>query len=358
MKNHINALTSTRAFAAIMVFIFHTARFVYPFDRFPQLFSHGSLAVSYFFVLSGFVLYISYARQEFGYFSFLKKRVARLAPAYYLALGLHMVTYFYVYNCLYTPDLTWQLVYSSLFIQAYMPRYAVCLNTPAWSLCAEMLFYILFPLLLFVLKKNTRFFVWLTIAIFTITQVSWMLFFKHDWGQSENWNFFLYNPVMHINQFLIGMIGGFLFKKIGVFQKRYRYLPLFLLAVIVALVAATPDNIYIDAGLFAPLFMLFIISVTVNKPKFLNIKPLVFLGEISYGIYILQFPITAFVNHIDAEYKLFSPTTHFYVSLSTLILVSAMSYYLVERPLQRLIVSIGSRKKKPTALPVPVPDAQ
>ncbi len=173
----------------------------------------------------------------------------------------------------------------------------------------------------------------LTILFFIITQVSIFYFFKWDYTQTDNWNFFGYNPIIHFHQFLIGMAGGFIFKKTDPARKKYKILPLVWFAVILLLLNMKPETADYSAGLLSPVFMLFIISVAITNPRILNIRPLVFLGEISYGIYILQFPVTAFTEHFNYLYKIFSKTGFFFFALATLILVATLSYYLLEKPL-------------------------
>ncbi len=68
----INSLTSTRAIAAIVVVIFHYAGDLFPYNKCGNLFHSGNLSVGYFYVLSGFVLYIS--QRKIKYFAFLKNR--------------------------------------------------------------------------------------------------------------------------------------------------------------------------------------------------------------------------------------------------------------------------------------------
>jgi peptidoglycan/LPS O-acetylase OafA/YrhL len=346
MRPQINALTSTRAFAAILVFIFHFGHYVYIFYQGQRFFYYGNLAVSYFFVLSGFVLYISYVDTNFRYIDFMKKRIGRIAPAYLLALGLFLVVYFFVYHDAYNDLVARQIVYSTLCIQSYFPDYALCLNTAAWSIPVEMLFYLLFPFLLLLQKKNIRLFVLLTILAYVVTQVSFFIFFKRNFTLIYNWNFFQYHPVMHINQFMIGMVGGYIFKEVGPTAKRYSFLPFLLFCAIVVLIIIKPIIIFYEVGFIAPVFMLFIISTAITNPTFLNFKPFVFLGEISYGIYILQFPVKELANSYEPLTRHFTEQQFFFVTLGLLIIAATISYYLIERPLRRIISNISFGKKK------------
>ena len=68
-----------------------------------------------------------------------------------------------------------------------------------------------------------------------------------------------------------------------------------------------------------------------------NRKTLVFLGEISFGIYILQKPVYTWVNSIMKYLNIDNTIAIFYTTLSVLILFSAISYKFFETPLRKII---------------------
>ena len=117
MKQQINSLTATRAIAAIMVYIFHFGRDIYPFNKLNSVFGCGNISVSYFFVLSGFVLFISYFKNKFTWGGFLAKRLIRIAPAYFIALGISVLLYFFFYKMLYSAEFMKQLISCIFFFQ-------------------------------------------------------------------------------------------------------------------------------------------------------------------------------------------------------------------------------------------------
>jgi len=338
MKQQINSLTASRAFAAVMIYIFHFGRDILPMKKLSCLFNSANLAVSYFFVLSGFVLYISYRKSSFTYGNFLSKRAVRIAPAYFLALGLSVILYFYFYKSGYSPDYLKQLIYSLLFIQAYIPGYALSLNIAAWSISVEMFFYILFPWLLVVQKKNNRLFIYGTIVLFILTQAAYIVFFKRDFSHIENFTFFVYSPAIHIHEFLIGMIGGFLFERYTFKKIRFAPLPTIILCVIIGLIVSRSiTNLDFQAGLMAPLFMALILATAVYNPRFLNVKTFIFLGEISYGIYILQFLVHEFLLWLNIAWMKLPEQTFFYFSFVVLCIAATISYYCLEQPLRSIV---------------------
>ena len=109
-KDEIDALTGVRGVAAVIVIAYHT----YPAADFPYGISHlvarGYLAVDVFFVLSGFVMALTYGslfRDRVtppAFFTFLMRRVARLYPLYIVFLALRIAYSLAVYGSLQVPD--------------------------------------------------------------------------------------------------------------------------------------------------------------------------------------------------------------------------------------------------------------
>ena len=341
MKAQINALTSTRAVAAIMVVIHHFADAVFPFSALPKVFHSGNIAVSYFFVLSGFVLYISYHDVPVSFGDFFKRRVARIVPVHILALVLMILVAVGFLNYSLNGVAFKEIALSALFLQAYVPSYPLVLNSPAWTISVEMFFYALFPLFLLLLNKNRAVFISVMVILFMLAQYFHLKYYAQRWSLPDSIvDTIFFNPVMHISQFLIGMIGGYLFMNKKTFMPKSSWMTFALFCLVVLLIAARPDNASYQVGLIAPVFMLFIFSVAVSQPTFLNGKAFVFLGEISYGIYILQFPVFKFLKAINERYMHISVQYFFFIGLAVLLVVSALSYILFEKPLRRMINSL------------------
>jgi len=338
MKNQIDALTATRAVAAIMVVIHHFGYNIYPFSLLPGLFHSGNIAISYFFVLSGFVLYISYYQKDMPYLEYFKRRVGRIVPVYMLALFMFIAVALGLYHYTISKDFIKQIVYCALFLQAYFPNYALSLNSPSWTISVEMLFYVLFPLFLFFQKKYLKLFVVMTIGFFLLSQAIHLLHYHPGIElQKEGEGPTFYNPLIHISQFLMGMIGGYLYNQIKPGSTKYKFLPLLFFILILVSIILRPGNLSYHVGLLDPLFMAFIISVAVKNPKFLNIKFFVFLGEISYGIYILQWPVYKFMEAINDPHLHIPQPYFFFVSLGVLLATASVSYLYFEKPLRNKI---------------------
>jgi peptidoglycan/LPS O-acetylase OafA/YrhL len=164
LKNNlfIPQLNALRFLAAILVVVFHFGRWSQPFNTSLSGYSMTmNLAVSFFFVLSGFIMVIIYKNLKTfswsGLWSFYKKRARRIFPLYIIALILVSVECFLIKNV--TPQgFSLKYFFENLFfLQSWIPKDALTLNFPGWSLSVEMFFYLLFPFLLpLFYPKNIR----------------------------------------------------------------------------------------------------------------------------------------------------------------------------------------------------------
>lgn len=336
----INSLTATRGFAALLVVIFHYGCPIFPFNLAEHFFRNGNLAVNYFFVLSGFVMYLTYRERQVNYQQFIGRRFARIYPAYLLAIVLAVIPVLTNWpegrapaDEKFVPGL---LLHTTL-LQAYVPTYALEINSPGWSLSIEMFFYLLFPLLLLWQRKKQKQFVWATVIVYLCTQFIHLYLLRSikPTFPSAAHNFIYYHPVFHLNLFMTGMCGGYLF--IIVKNRGNSIYALALLAITVLAINYMPADISMHNGLLAPLFLLLILAIAMKDPAFLKIRPLVLLGEASYGIYILQEPIHYFMYHLNAQYWHLEGAAYFYSYLALLVVCAGCSYYLIEKPLRRFI---------------------
>ena len=151
-------LTFTRFVAALLVVFFH---FGLELDAIKggvrTFFANGNIAVSYFFYLSGFVLYKAYQSQllqnTFRPSVFLINRFSRIYPLYFLALLFFLII----------SHLTWQQeiftsksLLSALLLQSWFSGEELSLNYPGWSLSNEIFFYICFPSIVGLYQKNNK----------------------------------------------------------------------------------------------------------------------------------------------------------------------------------------------------------
>lgn len=137
-------LTSLRFFAALLVVFHHTV----PREQIEWLPLVGTFCldhgVSFFFVLSGFILTHVYLDRETGWREFFVARIARVWPAHVAALLLGIALGIYSIGAFWRLPLNLALLHSWLPVQRSYFAY----NAVSWSVSTELAFYLLFPLLI------------------------------------------------------------------------------------------------------------------------------------------------------------------------------------------------------------------
>ena len=152
-SRRIPSLEAARGIAALMVVAVHVNSF-HALDHVPQdswlhFTSYGWLGVEVFFVLSGLVLFLPYARgdRQLELGSYLTARVLRIVPGLWVALIVSAALF---------GMWSWALVRHGLFVNGRADT-VVDPIPPSWSLTIEMGFYLLLPLLVWVFARRPVF---------------------------------------------------------------------------------------------------------------------------------------------------------------------------------------------------------
>ena len=163
--NTILVLDGLRAIATLMVISFHIQQKAFIWDKWNQpwisaFWTFGGSGVTLFFVLSGFLLFLPYAKALLFQSSwpslkqFYLRRALRILPAYYIALFIIIL----LFQRQYLDPHLWNQLF--LFLVLFMdstPQTFRALNGPFWTLAIEWQFYMLLPLIatgfLFCIKR-------------------------------------------------------------------------------------------------------------------------------------------------------------------------------------------------------------
>lgn len=150
---HLRSLTSLRFFAALMVVLLHTSQQLEPMAGTDSIFGFGYTGVSFFFILSGFVLAWS-RKPGLSKGQFYWRRFARVWPLHALTTLLAIPV-----ALLTGAGVAWAaLPFVLTLTQSWAPpgefRYAF--NGVSWSLSCEAFFYLLFPALVGPISQRVR----------------------------------------------------------------------------------------------------------------------------------------------------------------------------------------------------------
>lgn len=356
----LDQITFTRFIAALSVVFFHYGQNIFP-ANISFLFENvtaGPIAVGYFYVLSGFIMAIAYYQPDPNKQKAISKkkywiaRFARIYPVYLLALLIIVAA---KYKTLSGDWAAFPL--QLLLLQSWVPAYPITLNTPGWSLSVEAFFYFCFPfLLLWIYKHGAKRLTIFSLILWVATQFVLLSLLNSEAYAPKTLlhDFIYYNPLMHLNTFIMGLLCGVYFKKLNtnVFVKNNSVWLILSFITIFLIIWARPhlENYFgyklaFTNGLLSPFFLLFIILLASNKgliAKILSHPWLILLGEASYSLYILQKPIHGLYDKIIVPRINIVETSHFYIFLIILISLSILSYTYIEKPARKAIrVKLG-----------------
>ncbi|MFJ4653449.1 acyltransferase family protein [Nocardia sp. NPDC088792] len=159
VRPRLPSLTGARWWAALAVFVLHALVLLpaYPFQK-SELFRRihqdflpmqlGAAGVTFFFVLSGFIIYWSF-RPGSSTRAFYRRRILKIYPTHLVAAAAFIVVAAVPVGriVLWLPNV--------LLIHTWWPKWTTVggLNVPSWSLVSEMLFYLSFPLALPLVRR-------------------------------------------------------------------------------------------------------------------------------------------------------------------------------------------------------------
>jgi peptidoglycan/LPS O-acetylase OafA/YrhL len=341
MRNtNIAALTSARFFAALWVVLFHLYASWPVLQNVRPIIAVGYSGVTFFFVLSGFVLSYNYLPRQCGFRDFWSARAARIVPVYLLGLVLSAPFFIHAWQKQGSGAMSSGLV-SIVLLQAWIPKAALLWNGPGWSLSCEAFFYLLFPLMAVPLGKLFRWrpvYTFATVWLFGTVPSIWYAFSCPEGSVDSGSHATLlsvvkFNPLLRLPEFVLGIGLGWLFLD-GVRMPKARTILILCVAALILLLTAAGSVPYpaLHNALLAPIYGLIILSLT-SDFDILGNSAFVLLGESSYCLYLLHGPISNIWFAIAKRIGLAQHTSICCVAyLVATVLISIVSYNFIEAP--------------------------
>jgi peptidoglycan/LPS O-acetylase OafA/YrhL len=349
----IPELDGLRGIAILLVLVFHFTPTAGPLFFFAHAFQFGWIGVDLFFVLSGYlitgILVDSVGRHAY-YRNFIVRRTLRIFPLYYACLILFCVVSYYPdpirwKDCFASGGGWWYATYLGNFktsLEGHWP--AAGLLTPLWSLQVEEQFYLSYPFLVSTVSRKT-------LAKTLIAAVVLALLFRVvitlAVPDSLLWTYTLM-PCRMDSLALGGLIA--------IAQRDFPHLLKSRWIGWVTLLSAATflfDYLYSSGSLWSDgmrtigysavdlMFAGLLVMVLGGRPKalvtFCRWRGLVWVGTVSYGLYLLHGPAGVIVRRFSPRLGIYPHgSIEFVVSIAVAMLAAWISWSIFESPILKL----------------------
>ena len=344
------SLDGYRFVAASLVVLLHYHReFAMDLGVLTPVADKLEVMVDFFFVLSGFVIAVTYGKAMAGfgdYLVFLKRRVARLYPLHLATLavlvGLALVNKFGVLTANHPSQLAFDALPASLLmLHAWGTTHHLSFNAGSWSISAEWLAYLLFPLLL-IASRRLSLAANLAVAIGAIALLTWC---RDAAGMTEWYEAtFDYGALRALPSFFVGIvIAGVVETSLREVRVPWPAVHLTFLAAIASLYLELRD---VTVALLALVVLLAAVAERGEIPSIVTSRLMGKLGDASYSIYMIHgiviIPIIFVLRKIGA---LGTPLAGgiAVVAYASVVVAASLIYTYFETPLRRWISALGAR---------------
>ena len=341
----LDSLTGLRFFAAWMVVVHHFANF----GALPVLWRYqgfGATGVTFFFVLSGFVLTWSFVPSDTPA-RFYWRRVARIWPLHVVTTLLALPVFYSMRDVPYD----WTAITLSFFLlHAWVPTVTTYFagNPASWTLSCEMFFYALHPFLVrpsLALKPAAL----ATVTAVVLAAVFVVARWSPDWFSLRIVGWLLYiSPLFRVGEFLLGVALAAALKR-G-FRVPFGVIPAAILVgawfhLDYQLSLDFPADLRVLTSqlnyVVLPLLYAALIGAAAQLDlsgarSWLRSKPLVLLGQWSYALYLVHATIIyALIEWLGV--RTYSPLNVFWFAGVSVVAIAASAalYSLIEHPIEQ-----------------------
>lgn len=335
-KKRFTEIDALRGIAAIVVVLYHyiilyDEKFGHSKENYIEIFSYGHYGVQLFFIISGFVIYMSVLKVK-STSDFLTKRAIRLYPTYIFAI---IVTALVV--GLSSVD-TLKAGVSDMFINMTMFQdFFGVKNVDGvyWSLRVELTFYLLMALLLiFNLQKRVMLFTSIWLGASALIQITNGIAGTETTALLEK-----FSMANYCQMFIIGIMFYYIWQH-GNYLKYYLMIALSLVY----------DFSFegMTNGLFTIFFIAVFYLILNNKMQWLKSDTLVYLGALSFPLYLIHQNI-GYVIIQKLEAMGFVHEVFLIVPLGLSLVLAHIILYYVEKPSHNVLFKLY--KERQLAMP-------
>ena len=354
------ALTGLRTLLALTILMFHftpsgLASARHPWLTLYPIVNIGYVFVSFFFLISGFILSYNYAHRPGGVrkADFWMARFSRLYPVYLLTMLISIPMLMLEWRSRGPAEFWMGAITTPLLLQGFFPHLATFWNTVSWTLSCEVVLYIAFPFLLKLRwPTSPRLLIGMVIGFWMLGLVPHTIYWLTNPDHLQlpvtrysdgTWlNTLKYTPMAYLCTFLAGLTLGRLHDAAKLSSRGRMIVGLIGLALAwLAAYHVAPHVPYIlvHGGLLTPVWSLVILGLAGTSPlaRIFSLRPLVEVGTSTYALYLLHFNLFQLLQWHHVAERLHVTKLDPWISYVFVVLVAMAVRRWVEHPCQKAI---------------------
>jgi peptidoglycan/LPS O-acetylase OafA/YrhL len=361
-QSRFEVLDAWRGLSASLVALFHLQAYSHFYEL--SLLRHSYLFVDFFFVLSGFVITANYRTRllsEFSFWHFMLLRFGRVYPLHFAMLVAFIILEAVRYQFdgifggqqgdKFSGSHSIEAIITNIFlVQGLGVHNMLTWNQPSWSISTEFYTYVIFAVVLLFLRS------WIYVFVAFVVLTAPIFLFLFVGSIDTQYEFGIVRCVLG---FFVGFVCYDLHMAIKRRENLYNFIPVtsglvevLCVGLVILFVCFCGDGVLTLAapGIFGLAVLVFSFEGGVVS-KILKARPLVFLGLLSYSIYMVHELVQIGLRYVlqFAEKKsgivlfnsgfigreMWEGDIFYVVTLGLVVAVSYLTYNVIERPGRR-----------------------
>ncbi len=312
---------------------------IWSFDFYKLIAIVGN-GVDFFFVISGFCMYLMVGNKEYNlksYLHFIKKRFLRIAPAFYVAVIVYgSIKLFNEPDFMFLKEASFHFLFLNNFTGS-------TISSPFWSIATEWDFYIILPVLILLNKKYSM---GRNLLILSVCSIVLLCFANLGY---INYDFWQWQILVKFPEFAVGIYAAFIFKNGKTVSRSFKGTKGLLLAFCIMYIGrlfkftgfveivggldfffkSIADTVMVTG--FA-IILLHVVTLPSIISRFLSGKVITWLGRISYSVYLWHSLVLFFIGgyFINLPFGNLNVIVGFIIISLCTIMISYFSYTILE----------------------------
>lgn len=348
--DRLHALDSLRGIAILMVLFVHTSGWIIPSNEWlVKAAELGPRGVQLFYVVSAFSLFLSYKQRTavgpFSYRAYFIRRLARIAPMFWIAIALNLAVSGLVPRYWAPDGVTWSdVALTALFLNGFKPDAITSVVPGGWSVAVETTFYLLLPVFFVSVKSLRGSLIAVVVCLFVGTAACVWYFQAHQADYTDANRYILYSFAWllwlpaQLPVFALGVVLYFLREKLPAAPGLGACWLTFGVVLIVASLYLPSEGLMRNYLVASVGFIFLCLAAMNGDMPILDNAFLRLVGKISFSIYLLHFTVLTAGHKLNERFfhVVESGNLKFIAALTLVIPacigVSYLTYRFVELP--------------------------